>query len=147
MIKDFPYQNLQDYLNTVFEEGSSPTAEAIKAEKANYKRFYNSALKKEIRQVKKHLTISLEKAEHRRLVQFAQRQGVSLYQYIRAASLNPSPVHLQSQTLQQLKIQVLELIEELAEQIEDASPNLNQIQTQVENIHQSIQEILSSYDH
>ena len=86
MKDDFPYENLHDYLDEVFLD-KIPSKEEVQKEKRQYRRMYNTALKRYIRKRKVHLTLSLEQAEHRKLEKQARMFGISLYDYIRNSAL------------------------------------------------------------
>ena len=135
---EFPYQGLHDYLDKHLSSKSSDV-EITKAKKV-YKGLYNSALKKYRREVLEHLTISFTKMEHKRLLDIAQKQDVSVYQYIKHSSLSVHPLLLPTKklvNLQQEMMEILDLLDDLQDQFQEQRL-FNNLKHKVEKLDQQI---------
>ena len=128
MKDDFPYENLHDYLDEVFLD-KIPSKEEVQKEKRQYRRMYNTALKRYIRKRKVHLTLSLEQAEHRKLEKQARMFGISLYDYIRNSALKAkSPQSMVNVgKLNELRVLTAQIVSKLEDALEESQPDLNTI--------------------
>lgn len=134
----FTYNSIYEYLDAVLPKNATD-ADVVLAKKT-YRKLYNSAMKVHRRRVLKHITLSLSKVEHQRLQCISKQRNLSLYDYIRHASLNPNPALIPQNLLNQIEQGILELWDVL-EEAEENGVELESINDKLENLERTIQKL------